>query len=492
MVEMVRELVEKSAEVDAEDGEGRTALTVALAFGQEAVARALLEAGAGVNAGTGRRPFHAAAEKGMVEMVRELAGKGAEVDAEDGEGRTALTVALAFGQEAAARALLEAGAGVNAGTGQRPLHAAAMKGMEEMVRELVEKSTEVDAEDGERRTALTVALAFGQEAAARALLEAGAGVNAGTGRRPLHMAAERGLVEMVRELVGKGAEVDAEDREGRTALQCLLLALELSPAYTFVGGDSKGSAVGGHTFDGGATNMATMRHAVSRWALKAVKTDGDVGFGVAVQGADLEVDREQNAGLFYFRGGYGNDFTMFAGGTVVGKKLALFERGKLKAGDVLHFVLRGAVLEVALNDSPFEEAFTELPAGVVPLVQLSDSEQKVELVGSARARCWRLVVDLSLLIEMGADVNAGKGQRALHLAAKDGLHEAVRQLLEAGAELGCADDDGALPAWLACSGGSEETVRLMKEAGADFGGAVQWAEANGQCFSAEILQLVQE
>ncbi|KAK3244345.1 hypothetical protein CYMTET_46037 [Cymbomonas tetramitiformis] len=116
----------------AEDGEGRTALTVALAFGQEAVARALLEAGAGVNAGTGRRPFHAAAEKGMVEMVRELAGKGAEVDAEDGEGRTALTVALAFGQEAAARALLEAGAGVNAGTGQRPLHAAAMKGMEEM------------------------------------------------------------------------------------------------------------------------------------------------------------------------------------------------------------------------------------------------------------------------------------------------------------------------------------------------------------------------
>ncbi|KAK3287206.1 hypothetical protein CYMTET_5273 [Cymbomonas tetramitiformis] len=203
IVEMVRELVGKGVEVDAEDGEGRTALTVALAFGQEAVARALLEAGAGVNAGTGRRPFHAAAEKGMVEMVRELAGKGAEVDAEDGEGRTALTVALAFGQEAAARALLEAGAGVNAGTGQRPLHAAAMKGMEEMVRELVEKSTEVDAEDGERRTALTVALAFGQEAAARALLEAGAGVNAGTGRRPLHMAAERGLVEMVRELVGK-------------------------------------------------------------------------------------------------------------------------------------------------------------------------------------------------------------------------------------------------------------------------------------------------
>ncbi|KAK3245167.1 hypothetical protein CYMTET_45250 [Cymbomonas tetramitiformis] len=62
------ELLEKGSEVDAQDGEGRTALTVALAFGQEAAARALLEAGAGVNAGTGRRPLHAAAEKGMVEI----------------------------------------------------------------------------------------------------------------------------------------------------------------------------------------------------------------------------------------------------------------------------------------------------------------------------------------------------------------------------------------------------------------------------------------
>ncbi|KAK3264983.1 hypothetical protein CYMTET_26307, partial [Cymbomonas tetramitiformis] len=158
------ELLEKGSEVDAQDGEGRTALTVALAFGQEAAARALLEAGAGVNAGTGQRPFHAAAEKGMVEMVRVLVGEGAEVDAEDGVGRTALTVALAFGQEGAARALLEAGAGVNAGTGQRPLHTAVEKEMVEVLSVIVEKGAEVDEEDGEGRTALTLALAGGGEA----------------------------------------------------------------------------------------------------------------------------------------------------------------------------------------------------------------------------------------------------------------------------------------------------------------------------------------
>ncbi|KAK3265375.1 hypothetical protein CYMTET_25936, partial [Cymbomonas tetramitiformis] len=150
------------------------------------------------------RPLHGAAERGTVEVVRKLVDMGAEVDAEDGEGRTALTVALAFGQEGVARALLEAGAGVNAGTGQRPFHGAAKRGTVEVVKEFMEKGVEVDVEDREGCTALTVALAFGQEAVARALLEAGAGVNGGMGRRPLHAAAERGMVEMVRELVGKG------------------------------------------------------------------------------------------------------------------------------------------------------------------------------------------------------------------------------------------------------------------------------------------------
>ncbi|KAK3245166.1 hypothetical protein CYMTET_45249 [Cymbomonas tetramitiformis] len=124
---------------------------VALAFGQEAAARALLEAGAGVNAGTGQRPLHAAAKKGMEEMVRELVGKGAEWRSTRRRRRAWRRWRLRL------RALLEAGAGVNAGTGQRPVHAAAEKGMEEMVRELVDKGAEVDAEDGEGRTALTVA-----------------------------------------------------------------------------------------------------------------------------------------------------------------------------------------------------------------------------------------------------------------------------------------------------------------------------------------------
>ncbi|KAK3272313.1 hypothetical protein CYMTET_19387 [Cymbomonas tetramitiformis] len=176
----------------------------------------------------------------MVEMVRELVGKGAEVDAEDGEGRTALTVALAFGQEAAARALLEAGAGVNAGTGQRPLHGAAEGGMVEMLRELVDKGADVEAEDGEGRTALTVAL-NGHEEVARFLVSAGAGVDvvSNDGRTPLFVAAQNGHLEAwrmlwkeagakeaaARALLEAGASVGKAGRSGFCALDLFLSAL---------------------------------------------------------------------------------------------------------------------------------------------------------------------------------------------------------------------------------------------------------------------------
>ncbi|KAK3244085.1 hypothetical protein CYMTET_46289 [Cymbomonas tetramitiformis] len=415
MVEMVRVLVGEGAEVDAEDVEGRTALTVALAFGQEAAARALLEVGAGVNAGTGWRPLHAAAERGTVEMVRELAGKGAEVDAEDGEGRTALTVALAFGQEAAARALLEAGLGVNAGTGQRPLHAAAKKGMEEMVRELVEKSTEVDAEDGEGRTALTVALAFGQEAAARALLEAGAGVNAGTGQRPLHAAAKKGSVEMVRELAGMGAEVDAEDGEGRTALTvALAFGQEAAARALLEAGLGVNAGTGQRPLHAAAKKG--MEEMVRELVEKSTEVDAEDGEGRTALTVALAFGQEAAARALLEAGA----------GVNTGRRPLHVAAEKGMVEMVRELAGKGA--EVDAEDAEGRTALT---------VALAFGQE-----AAARA-----------LLEAGAGVNAGTGQRPLHAAAERGLVEMI--------------------------GDFRQKVEL-------------WAEAHGHCFSTEILQLVQE
>ncbi|KAK3276421.1 hypothetical protein CYMTET_15497 [Cymbomonas tetramitiformis] len=256
------------------------------------------------------------------------------------------------------------------------------------------QGAEVDAEDGEGCTALTVALAFGLEGAARALLEAGAGVKAGAGgtgggKRSGVVVDRTSMSEIVGNVgMRQGMDVMTGRRE---AVDSMGTKRESMGTKRF------GCAAvvhGHHIYAIGGHDESTQLQTVERMDVRTGQwkaTDGDVGFGVAIQGGDLEVDSKHNAGLFYFRGGFNNDFKMFAGGTVVDKKLVLFEGGELKAGDVLHFVLRGAVLEVALNDSPFEEAFTELPAGVVPLVQLGDWAQKASAASVGHGKGCKVV-----------------------------------------------------------------------------------------------------
>jgi hypothetical protein len=71
--------------------------------------RARLAAGADANGTPRQRPLHEAAEWGSAEVVAELAGRVADVDAEH-EGRTALWVAVHAGKPENVRALVAAGA----------------------------------------------------------------------------------------------------------------------------------------------------------------------------------------------------------------------------------------------------------------------------------------------------------------------------------------------------------------------------------------------
>ena len=75
-----------------------------------------------------------------------------------------------------------------------------------------------------------------------------------------------------------------------------------------------------------------------------------------------------------------------------------------------------------------------------------------------------------LLLDHGADINAGR-ETPLYAAAKSGVFETVRLLLERGAALDTDHQEGYLVLAIAAEKGYEPIVRLLVEYGADVGGA---------------------
>lgn len=117
-VVLVRQLLEKGAEVDARDSEyGRTPLLWAAISGHEAVVQLLLEKGADIEAKDRifkLTPLAYAADSGDKAMVKLLLESGADVGPFDESGRTPLSWATEPGNEAVVKLLLEAEASLEA------------------------------------------------------------------------------------------------------------------------------------------------------------------------------------------------------------------------------------------------------------------------------------------------------------------------------------------------------------------------------------------
>jgi ankyrin repeat protein len=144
---------------------------------------------ASFTAAADRPPLVEAARSGDNETLGELLQKGANVNAAEGDGSTALHWASYRDDLASASILLRAGAKVNAANdlGATPLWAASQNGSEAMVRRL---------------------------------LEAGANPNLAlmSGETPVMVAARAGAAGVVEQLIAKGAKVNVHGSRGQTAL----------------------------------------------------------------------------------------------------------------------------------------------------------------------------------------------------------------------------------------------------------------------------------
>jgi ankyrin repeat protein len=160
-------------------------------------------------------PVADAAMRGEVAAVRALLQEGADVNAAQGDGMTALHWAAEHGDRELTALLLTSGANPRAGTRigrHTPLHVAARSGHPLVAGLLVDANADVGALTTTGAAPLHFAAAAGSNQTVAILLDHGADVNVREpqwGQTPLMFAAASGRTEVVRVLLARGADVRA-------------------------------------------------------------------------------------------------------------------------------------------------------------------------------------------------------------------------------------------------------------------------------------------
>ena len=172
-----------------------------------------------VSAAPSVSPVADAAMRGNRDAVRALIAQGADVNAAQGDGMSALHWAADKGDADLTEMLVYAGANPGAVTriGQyTPLHLASRAGSAAAVRALLKAGAKVDAKTSvSGATPLHLAAAAGDPAVVTALLDAKADVNAKEaewGQTPLIFAASLNRVEAVKVLLARGADANVTSK----------------------------------------------------------------------------------------------------------------------------------------------------------------------------------------------------------------------------------------------------------------------------------------
>ncbi|KRF85151.1 uncharacterized protein Dvir_GJ11316, isoform E [Drosophila virilis] len=200
----------------------------------------------GLEPSSGELALTAAARHGCTDAVNILMSRGAQIDARNRQGYTALWLAVKEGHWSVVEQLLQRGALLDEPLGQArktPLMIAAEEGHLELLELLLARGATLEAEDHEGFTALSWACLRGHLAAARCLIEHGCNRQHEDhkGRTALDLAAYQGAASLVLYLLEQGANLEHIDVHGMRPLDRSIACRNIQAVQVFL---RKGAKLG--------------------------------------------------------------------------------------------------------------------------------------------------------------------------------------------------------------------------------------------------------
>jgi ankyrin repeat protein len=445
-------------------------LVKAVRAGDVATVRQLLgeRTDANVAAADGSTPLLWAAYNGDLAIVTALLDAGAKVDVANRYGVTPLLQASRAGDAPIVAALLEHGANVALAhpDGETPLMAAARVGRLDAVNALLEHGADANAQDSfQQQTALMRAAAEGHSAVIDRLLQAGANPNLQArvtqlaerknadhptgGFTAVMWSVRNGDVDNVRRLVAGGADLNLRNGDGATAMMIAIVNDRYDLAATLV-------ELGADPNDGSLYHAVEMRDATTDWYAR----DGSKlranhpNQRTALDLVALLLDKGADPNKAFV--GQMHSATMCC--DTVANGSAFFRAAIAADVEALKLLLaHGADLEWSpSNADGLKGANTNV--GLTPLMVAMKGGRGVPYSAGPgfvrpgpppfREPSNRAPADaVKLLLEAGANANAVAPTKAtaLHLAVDTRNLETLRALTAAGASLTARNADGLTP-----------------------------------------------
>lgn len=465
---VVEVLLHYKCSVSFKDCVNMTALHYAYSGGYADIIDLLVNAGAKIIETDGNdswKNVHLAAMHGHTDILEQLLRNGNSAREADPEnGYTALHRAAAMGHLEVIKLLLKFKAPIcaKAHNGCTALHLAVRYNHSDATQMLITRAVQikssqmthqnnrsdlVNATNEDCSTALHIAVAMEHEICARHLIDGGANINAKdiTGCSALHIAARYGLTNILNMLIDCGCDLNAVSKDNWTALHFAADNGHFDVVKLLIKKESK--------LDILSSNNETILHCavakdfrnIVHLILNSVKKEDKKSFVNTRQG-----ENKQTVLHFAVKNGHKKVTTMLLENEADMEILDCDGNSSLAFAaltghvDILSEILaKGMIINI-------------IAAPINPTVSHMDIPVCLA-AGNGHLEA------LKLLLNAGANLNSfdKKGNTALHWAAKNKHLEVVEFLIKKGIEVDVANDDGLTPSYLAAQTSCKSIVKIL-------------------------------